>query len=106
MDDFHGMDGMEPAFEAATRARAKRPPLYRVMMLNDDFTPMEFVVAVLELLFGKSPEEAARITLQIHRRGVGGCGTFTYEIAETKMMQVLELARENQHPLQCIIEPE
>ena len=105
MDDFDGQDGMDPVFATQARARAKRPPLYRVMMFNDDYTPMEFVVATLVGLFGKTTDEAGRIALRIHRRGVGVCGMFTYEIAETKMIQVLELARENRHPLQCMIEP-
>ncbi|MCW8308184.1 ATP-dependent Clp protease adapter ClpS [Acidiphilium sp. PA] len=89
-----------------TRIRPQRPPLYKVMMLNDDYTPMEFVVHALERFFGKSRDEAAEITVHIHRRGVGVCGVFTYDIAETKVTQVMDLARENQHPLQCTLERE
>jgi ATP-dependent Clp protease adaptor protein ClpS len=89
-----------------TRARpkTKKPSMYKVLMLNDDYTPMEFVVHVLERFFGKDHEEAVQIMLHVHHRGVGICGVFTYEIAETKVNQVMELARENQHPLQCTIE--
>lgn len=89
-----------------TRPRTKRPNLYRVLLLNDDYTPMEFVVHVLERFFQKSREEATRIMLHVHRRGVGVCGVFTYEVAETKVTQVMDLARQNQHPLQCTIEKE
>ena len=84
----------------------KQPPLYNVVLLNDDYTPMEFVVHVLERFFQKSRDEATRIMLHVHRRGVGVCGVFTYEVAETKVTQVMDLARQNQHPLQCTIEKE
>ncbi|GAA5266575.1 ATP-dependent Clp protease adaptor protein ClpS [Acidiphilium sp. MT5] len=92
----------------ATRERAKtrKPALYKVLMLNDDYTPMEFVVHVLERFFSKTREEATRIMLNVHRRGVGVCGVFTYEVAETKVTQVMDLARQSQHPLQCTIEKE
>ena len=89
-----------------TRPQTKRPNMYRVLILNDDYTPMEFVVHVLERFFQKSREEATRIMLHVHRRGVGVCGVFTYEVAETKVTQVMDLARQNQHPLQCTIEKE
>lgn len=89
-----------------TRPKTKRPAMYKVLMLNDDYTPMEFVVHVLERFFGKDREEATRIMLQVHQRGVGVCGVFTYEVAETKVTQVMDLARQNQHPLQCTIEKE
>lgn len=105
MNDFEDFNETGPDFATETRAKAKEPPLYKVLMLNDDYTPMEFVVAALGRFFGKSTEEAVQITLQIHRRGVGVCGVFTYDIAETKMIGVLDLARENQHPLQCTLEP-
>jgi len=75
-------------------------------MLNDDYTPMEFVIVVLEAVFGKSQQEATEIMLHVHHKGVGICGVFTYEIAETKVNQVMDLARKNQHPLQCTIEKE
>lgn len=86
------------------RMRTKKPAMYKVLMLNDDYTPMEFVVYVLESFFSKAAEEATQIMLHVHQRGVGVCGVFTYEIAETKVTQVMDLARQNQHPLQCTIE--
>lgn len=104
MSDFHHDDGNGFGTAADTRIKPKKPPLYKVLMLNDDYTPMEFVVHALERFFAKSQEEAARITVHIHRKGVGVCGEFTYEVAETKITQVMDLARENQHPLQCTIE--
>ncbi len=87
-----------------SRPKTRRPAMYKVLMLNDDYTPMEFVVHVLERFFGKSNEEATEIMLNVHTKGVGVCGVFTYEVAETKVNQVMELARRNQHPLQCTIE--
>jgi ATP-dependent Clp protease adaptor protein ClpS len=89
-----------------TRTRTRKPAMYKVLMLNDDYTPMEFVVHVLERFFNKSRDESTRIMLHVHRRGVGVCGVFTYEVAETKVTQVMDLARQNQHPLQCTIEKE
>ena len=87
-----------------TRPRTRKPAMYKVLMLNDDYTPMEFVVHVLERFFQKNRDEATRIMLHVHKRGVGVCGVFTYEVAETKVTQVMDLARQNQHPLQCTIE--
>src|SRR5450432_2542805 len=87
-----------------TKPQTKRPSMYRVLLLNDDYTPMEFVILILQSYFNKNPEEAAQITLQVHNHGVGECGVFTYEIAETKVAQVMDHARKNQHPLQCIME--
>ena len=87
-----------------TRAKTQKPPMYKVLLLNDDFTPMEFVVHVLERFFNKQPEEATRIMLHVHQKGVGVCGVFTYEVAETKVTQVVDFARQNQHPLQCTME--
>jgi ATP-dependent Clp protease adaptor protein ClpS len=87
-----------------TKAKTKKPSMYKVLMLNDDYTPMEFVVHVLERFFGKSREEATQIMLHVHRRGVGICGVFTYEVAETKVTQVVDYARGRQHPLQCTLE--
>jgi ATP-dependent Clp protease adaptor protein ClpS len=78
--------------------------MYKVLMLNDDYTPMEFVVHVLERFFGMGQEQATQVMLHVHQRGVGVCGVFTYEIAETKVTQVMDLARQHQHPLQCTIE--
>ena len=89
-----------------TKSKTAKPPLYKVILLNDDYTPMEFVVHVLERFFQKNREEATRIMLHVHRRGVGVCGVYTYEVAETKVTQVMDLARQNQHPLQCTIEKE
>jgi ATP-dependent Clp protease adaptor protein ClpS len=97
-----------PSIGVVVKARPKtrKPAMYKVLMLNDDYTPMEFVVHVLERFFQKTREEATRIMLHVHRRGVGVCGVFTYEVAETKVTQVMDLARQNQHPLQCTIEKE
>ncbi|MHA1597616.1 MAG: ATP-dependent Clp protease adapter ClpS [Alphaproteobacteria bacterium] len=87
-----------------TRPKTKKPAMYKVLMLNDDYTPMEFVIHVLERFFAMSADQAMRIMLNVHQRGVGVCGVFTYEVAETKTSQVMDLAREHQHPLQCTIE--
>jgi ATP-dependent Clp protease adaptor protein ClpS len=87
-----------------TKTLRKRPDLYRVLLLNDDYTPMEFVVHVLMRFFNKNEEEATLVMLHVHHHGVGECGTFTFEIAETKVTQVMDFARENQHPLQCVME--
>ena len=89
-----------------TRPKTKKPSMYKVLMLNDDYTPMEFVVHVLERFFSKNREEATRIMLHVHQRGVGVCGVYTYEVAETKVQQTMDLARKNQHPLQCTLEKE
>ena len=88
------------------KTKTKKPSMYKVLMLNDDYTPMEFVVHILERFFGKSREEATRIMLHVHQRGVGVCGVYTYEVAETKVTQVMDLARRHQHPLQCTLEKE
>ena len=87
-----------------SRAQTKKPAMYKVLMLNDDYTPMEFVIHVLSRFFNKAQDEATQIMLHVHQRGVGVCGVFTYEIAETKVTQVMDLARKDQHPLQCTIE--
>ncbi len=89
-----------------TQAKTKKPSMYRVLLLNDDFTPMDFVVHVLERFFSKNRQEATEIMLQVHRRGVGVCGVFTYEVAETKVGLVMDYARKNEHPLQCTMEKE
>jgi ATP-dependent Clp protease adaptor protein ClpS len=94
-----------PVAEEA-RPKLKKPSLYKVLLLNDDYTPMEFVVVVLERVFSKPREQAVRIMLHVHQKGVGVCGVFTHEIAETKVRQVMDFAQENQHPLQCTMEPE
>ena len=87
-----------------TRTRTKSPSPYKVLMLNDDYTPMEFVVLVLQRFFKMDLEDATRVMLAVHQRGVGVCGIFSYEVAETKVQQVTDYARENQHPLQCTLE--
>lgn len=89
-----------------TRTKTKKPSMYRVLLLNDDFTPMDFVVHVLEKFFSKNRQEATEIMLHVHRRGVGVCGTYTYEVAETKVNLVMDYARKNEHPLQCTMEKE
>lgn len=88
------------------RPALERPPMFKVLLLNDDFTPMDFVVQVLERIFQKDADEATRIMLAVHQNGVGLCGVYPFEVAETKAIQVVELARENAHPLQTAIEKE
>lgn len=92
--------------ETDIRSKAKRPPLYKVLLLNDDYTTMEFVVYILETIFNKSPVEAVQIMLNVHKNGSGVAGIYTKDIAETKIKVVLELARKNDFPLQCIMEKE
>jgi ATP-dependent Clp protease adaptor protein ClpS len=87
-----------------TRTRTKTPSPYKVLMLNDDYTPMEFVVHVLQSFFKMGIEDATRVMLHVHQRGVGVCGIFPYEVAETKVAQVMDFARANEHPLQCTLE--
>ena len=96
----------DPAASVITKVRpkTKRPSLYRVLILNDDYTPMEFVVHVLEKFFQKDLEAATQIMLHVHHHGIGECGVFTYEVAETKVAQVMDFARKHQHPLQCVME--
>lgn len=89
-----------------TRPKTKKPNLYKVLLLNDDYTPMEFVVHVLEKYFNKGRDEATRIMLHVHHKGVGICGVFTYEVAETKVTQVMDFSRQHAHPLQCTMEKE
>ena len=99
-----GTTGPGVGIATRTRARTKKPSLYKVLMLNDDYTPMEFVVHVLQNFFKMDMEEATRVMLHVHQRGVGVCGIFSYEVAETKVNQVMDFARQNQHPLQCTLE--
>ena len=87
-----------------SETQVKPPPMYQVVMYNDDYTPMEFVVLVLQRFFTMSIEDATRVMLQVHQQGIAICGVFTYEVAETKVSQVIDFARENQHPLQCTLE--
>ena len=88
----------------STKKKLKRPSLYKIIMLNDDYTPMEFVIHVLESFYNKAHEEATQIMLHVHQKGVGTCGVYTYEIAETKVNQTMDLAQQHEHPLQCTIE--
>ncbi len=88
------------------KEKTKKPNLYKVLLLNDDYTPMEFVVQILESIFNKSREEAEQIMLHLHHKGVGICGVFTYQVAETKVTQVMLFAKEYEHPLQCTMEKE
>jgi len=97
-----GRDGAGTA--VLTRTRTRKPNLYRVLLLNDDYTPMEFVVHVLERFFQKDRAAATQIMMHVHQNGVGECGVFTYEVAETKVTLVMDLARKHMHPLQCVME--
>ncbi len=89
-----------------TRAKTKKPSMYKVVILNDDYTPMEFVVHVLQKFFHKSSDDATQIMLHIHQRGVGVCGVYPFDVAETKVTQVIDYARQNEHPLQATLEKE
>jgi ATP-dependent Clp protease adaptor protein ClpS len=89
-----------------TAPKTKKPSMYKVLLLNDDYTPMEFVVHVLERFFNKARDEATRIMLHVHQKGIGICGVYTFEVAETKVTQVMDFARQHQHPLQCTMEKE
>jgi ATP-dependent Clp protease adaptor protein ClpS len=97
-------DNAGAAVITKTKVQTKRPSLYRVLLLNDDYTPMEFVVHVLERFFNKDRDAATQIMLHVHNNGIGECGIFTYEVAETKVTQVMDFARKHQHPLQCVME--
>ena len=105
-NDGKGKDGTGTGIVTKTRPKVKKPSLYKVLLLNDDYTPMEFVVHILEKFFSKSREDAVEVMLHVHRHGVGICGVFTYEVAETKVAQVIEFSRRHQHPLQCTMEKE
>jgi len=100
----NGPSGPTTSVITKVKPKTKRPNLYRVLILNDDYTPMEFVVHVLEKFFQKDVEAATKIMLHVHHHGIGECGVFTYEIAETKVTQVMDFARKHQHPLQCVME--
>ena len=99
-----GEEGPGTGVVVKAKPKTKKPSMYKVLMLNDDYTPMEFVVHILERFFNKNRQEATRIMLHVHRRGVGICGVYTYEVAETKVTQVMDFARKHQHPLQCTLE--
>jgi ATP-dependent Clp protease adaptor protein ClpS len=105
-NDRNGRDDRQTGVVVKSKPKTKKPSMYKVLLLNDDYTPMEFVVHVLERFFNKSREEATRIMMHVHRRGVGVCGVYTYEVAETKVTQVIDFARRNEHPLQCTLEKE
>ena len=102
LDDPPGQDQVGVATK--TRTKPKKPSMFKVLMLNDDYTPMEFVVMCLKRFFAMDLEQATRVMLHVHQKGVGVCGVFPYEIAETKVNQVMDFARQNQHPLQCTLE--
>ena len=99
-----GDDDTGVGIATRTRTKTKQPTPYRVLMLNDDYTPMEFVVLCLQQFFRMSIEDATRVMFHVHQKGVGVCGVFSYEVAETKVSQVMDFARQNQHPLQCTLE--
>ncbi len=105
-DDRRSDDDLQTGVVVRSKPKTKKPSMYKVLLLNDDYTPMEFVVVVLERFFGKGREEATQIMLHVHRRGVVVCGVYTYEVAETKVTQVIDFARRHQHPLQCTMEKE
>ena len=102
--DGEGTGQGQVGLATKTRAKPKKPSQFKVLMLNDDYTPMEFVVMVLKRFFNMDLEQATRVMLHVHQKGVGICGIFPYEIAETKVNQVMDFARQNQHPLQCTLE--
>jgi len=103
-DDRHDDGDGNTGVIIETRPKTKKPSMYKVLMLNDDYTPMEFVIHVLERFFNRTQQDATQIMLHVHQRGVGVCGVYTYEVAETKVAQTMDLARQHQHPLQCTIE--
>lgn len=89
-----------------TKPQLKKPSLYKVLLLNDDYTPMEFVVVILERFFGKQREQAVQIMLHVHQKGVGVCGVYPRDVAESKVKLVMDFSKDHQHPLQCTMEPE
>ena len=99
-------DGVNTGVVTKVKPKTKKPSLYKVLLLNDDYTPMEFVILVLEQFFNNGREDATRIMLHAHQHGVCVCGLYTYEVAETKVTQVMDFARQHQHPLQCTMERE
>lgn len=105
-DGDHGAPDEQTGLLLKTRPKTKKPAMYKVLILNDDYTPMEFVVHVIEKFFNKNRQEATDIMLHVHRRGVGVCGIYTYEVAETKVALVMDYARQNEQPLQCTMEKE
>ncbi len=105
-DDIPDGDGVDTSLATKTKPKVAKPPLYKVLLLNDDYTPMEFVVIVLERFFGISHQGAVDIMLTVHRKGLAVVGVFSFEIAETKVTQVMDFAQKHQHPLQCTMEKE
>ena len=105
-DDRDRDNGTGTGIIAKTRPKTKKPSLFKVLLLNDDYTPMEFVILVLQHFFNKRQDEATRIMLHVHQKGVGICGVYTYEVAETKVAQVMNFSRQHEHPLQCTMEKE
>lgn len=99
-------DGAERGVATKVREKTKKPSMYRVILMNDDYTPMEFVVQVLMGIFKKTQEEAYRVMMAVHKNGIGVCGVYTFEVAETKVAQVMDAAKRSQHPLQCTLEKE
>lgn len=102
--DKEGEGGLERGVATKARPKTKKPSMYKVLLMNDDYTPMEFVVSILMGIFSKTQEEATKIMLAVHQSGIGVCGIYTFEVAETKVAQVMDAAKRNQHPLQCTLE--
>ena len=98
--------GTDVGVVTKAKPKTKRPSLYKVLLLNDDYTPLEFVVLLLQVIFGKSVQEASHITMMVHSKGIGVCGVYPFDVAETKVNQVLDFAQKNQHPLKCTLEKE
>jgi ATP-dependent Clp protease adaptor protein ClpS len=105
-DDGDDGNGAGTGTITRTQEKTQKPSLYKVLLLNDDYTPMEFVVHILEAIFGMTREEATNVMLMVHQKGVGVCGVFTFEIAESKVTETIDYARKNEHPLQCTLEKE
>lgn len=105
-DQDQNQEDQQTGLLVKPKPKTKKPSMYKVLLLNDDYTPMEFVIHILESFFNKSRQEATDVMLHVHRRGVGICGIFTYEVAETKVAQVMDFARSNEQPLQCTMEKE
>ena len=102
--DNNNQDESQRGLLLDSKPKTKKPSMYNVLLLNDDYTPMEFVVTVLDKVFNKKAEEATQIMLHVHKKGIGVCGTFTYEVAESKCKAVLDMAKKSEHPLQCTME--
>jgi len=105
-DQKNGQNDHETGILTKAKPKTKKPAMYKVLMLNDDYTPMDFVIHILQTFFKKSEIDATEIMLQVHQKGVGVCGVFSYEVAETKVVQVIDYARRHEHPLQCTLEKE